>query len=59
MSKLSLIPLGESEYNELPLQAVAVLPWGGHNLLMLDKGLDSKQVMFYANDVIAKGWSRG
>lgn len=58
MSKLSLIPLGESEYNELLLQAVAVLPWGGHNLLMLDKVLDSKQ-MFYANDVIAKGWSRG
>lgn len=40
------------------LQAVAVLPWG-HNLLMLDKDLDSEHVAFYAQEVIAKGWSRG
>ncbi len=39
------------------LQAVAVLPWG-HNLLFLDKGLDSGQVAFYAQEVISKGWSR-
>ena len=39
------------------LQAVAVLPWG-NNLLFLDKGLDSEQVAFYAQEVITKGWSR-
>ena len=39
------------------LQAVAVLPWG-HNLLFLDKRLNSGQVAFYAQEVITKGWSR-
>ena len=31
--KMTLIPFGESDYNELLLQAVAVLPWG-HNLIL-------------------------
>ena len=39
------------------LQAVAVLPWG-HNLLLMDKGLDSAHVAFYAQETISKGWSR-
>jgi predicted nuclease of restriction endonuclease-like (RecB) superfamily len=45
--------------NEKLLQAVAVLPWS-HNLLMLSKkhGLTDEQVLFYANEVIAKGWDR-
>ena len=38
-------------------QAVAVLPWG-HNLLMLNKNLTDDQVVFYAQEVISKGWSR-
>lgn len=39
------------------LQAVAVLPWG-HNLLLMDKGLDSAHIEFYAQEIISKGWSR-
>lgn len=39
------------------LQSVAVLPWG-HNLLLLDKVQSLSAVEFYANEVIAKGWSR-
>lgn len=39
------------------LQAVAVLPWG-HNLLLLDKIQSPKEAQFYANEVLAKGWSR-
>lgn len=39
------------------LQAVAVLPWG-HNLLLLDKVQSLSAVTFYANEVVAKGWSR-
>lgn len=39
------------------LQAVAVLPWG-HNILLLDKQLNSQQVAFYAREVAHKGWSR-
>lgn len=39
------------------LQAVALLPWG-HNLLLLDKNMSGEEVLFYANEVIRKGWSR-
>lgn len=39
------------------LQTVAVLPWG-HNLLFMDKGLDSAHIKFYAQEIISKGWSR-
>ncbi len=38
-------------------QAVAVLPWG-HNLLLLNKETEAIQVEFYAQETIAKGWSR-
>ena len=45
--------------DEKLLQAVAVLPWS-HNLLMLSKkhNLTDEQVLYYANEVIAKGWDR-
>ena len=39
------------------LQAVAVLPWG-HNLLLLDKIISPDVALFYANESLAKGWSR-
>ena len=38
-------------------QAVAVLPWG-HNLLLMSYDLSPEYVVFYANEVVAKGWSR-
>ena len=38
-------------------QAVAVLPWG-HNLLLLNNDLSSEYILFYANEVISKNWSR-
>ena len=38
-------------------QSVAVLPWG-HNVLMIEKGLDSARIAFYAMEVVSKGWSR-
>lgn len=47
-------------YNECDAklrQAVAVLPWG-HNLLLMSYDLSPEHVVFYANEVIAKGWSR-
>ena len=39
------------------LQAVAVLPWG-HNLMLLDKLQSLDNVLFYACETLAKGWSR-
>lgn len=39
------------------LRAAAVLPWR-HNLLILNKNLPDEQVVFYANEVVTKGWSR-
>jgi len=38
-------------------QAVAVLSWG-HNLLLINKIKNDFQVEFYANESLAKGWSR-
>ena len=38
-------------------QAVAVLPWS-HNLLLMNYNLSPEHVVFYANEVFAKGWSR-
>ncbi len=38
-------------------QLVAVLPWG-HNLLLISKVKDDNHIEFYANETIAKGWSR-
>ena len=36
-------------------RSVAVLPWR-HNLLILQKTKDDKEVEFYANQVVTKGW---
>jgi predicted nuclease of restriction endonuclease-like (RecB) superfamily len=38
-------------------QAVAVLPWG-HILLLMQKIKDDEAIWYYANETIAKGWSR-
>lgn len=38
-------------------QTVAVLPWG-HNLIILNKVKEDNVAEFYANEVVAKGWSR-
>ena len=57
MTEMNLMRLGEQEYNELLLQAVAVLQWG-HNLLLTDKGLNSVHIEFYAQEIISKSWSR-
>ena len=38
-------------------QAVAVLPWG-HNLLIMNKELSNDEALFYATEVVSKGWSR-
>ncbi len=50
-------PFSEEDYNELLQQAVAVLPWS-HNLLLMSYGLPPEYIVFYANEVYAKGWSR-
>lgn len=38
-------------------QAVALLPWS-HNLLLMTYNLSPEYIIFYANEVIEKGWSR-
>lgn len=38
-------------------QLVAVLPWG-HNLLLVNKVKEDAEVVFYASETLAKGWSR-
>ena len=38
-------------------QAVALLPWS-HNLLLMSYDLSPEHVVFYANEVVSKGWSR-
>lgn len=39
-------------------QAVALLPWG-HTVYLMDKlGADDDAIMYYANETMAKGWSR-
>lgn len=38
-------------------QAVAVLPWS-HNLLLMSYDLSPEYVVFYANEIVSKGWSR-
>lgn len=44
--------------SDIKLQrSVAVLPWR-HNLLLLEKGQSDSEVLFYANEVVSKGWSK-
>jgi len=38
-------------------RSVAVLPWR-HNLLILEKTQDDLEALFYAQEVLSKGWSR-
>ena len=38
-------------------QLVAVLPWG-HNLMLINKVKEDAEVVFYASESLAKGWSR-
>jgi predicted nuclease of restriction endonuclease-like (RecB) superfamily len=38
-------------------RSVAVLPWR-HNLLILEKTKDDLEALFYAQEVLSKGWSR-
>lgn len=50
-------PFKSDEYKELLLQAVALLPWL-HNLLILNKDLSDSATLYYAQESVAKGWSR-
>ena len=45
------------QYDTKLQQAVAVLPWS-HNLLLMSYDLSPEYIVFYANEVYAKGWSR-
>lgn len=45
------------QYDTKVQQAVAVLPWS-HNLLLMSYDLAPEYIVFYANEVCAKGWSR-
>ena len=45
------------QYDTKVQQAVAVLPWS-HNLLLMSYDLAPQYIVFYANEVFSKGWSR-
>jgi hypothetical protein len=55
--KNEIVQINESEYKAILLQAVAVLPWS-HNLLLINKGLNDEDTLYYAHEVISKGWNR-
>lgn len=44
-------------FAEKVLQSVALLTWG-QNLFLLSQNFDDNQILFYANECIAKGWTR-
>ena len=46
-----------NQYDTKVQQAVAVLPWS-HNLLLMGSDLSPEYIVFYANEVYTKGWSR-
>lgn len=50
-------PFKSDEYKELLLQTVALLLWS-HNLLILNKDLSDSATLYYAQESVAKGWSR-
>lgn len=50
---ISVIMKGDTKLR----QAVAVLPWS-HNLLLMSHDLSPEHIVFYANEVVPKGWSR-
>ena len=49
-------PVAEFE-NNIPPQAVAVLPWG-HNRLILSKIKDRQEALYYAEAAVKMGWTR-
>ena len=54
--QISPQPVAEFE-NNIPPQAVAVLPWG-HNRLILSKIKDRQEAMYYAEASVKMGWTR-
>lgn len=42
---------------EKVLRSVALLTWG-QNLFLLSQNFDDNQILFYANECVAKGWTR-
>ena len=52
-----IIRIKESEYHSIQLHAVAVLPWS-HNLLLMSKKFNDGETLFYAREIIGKGWDR-
>lgn len=46
-----------SSSEEKVLQSVAVLPWS-HILMLMSKDLDDAAVLYYATEIVAKGWNR-
>lgn len=46
-----------SDSDEKLLRSVAVLPWS-HILLLMSKELNDEAVLYYANEIVAKGWNR-
>ncbi len=58
MADNMLINISEPEYNSILRQAVAVLPWGHVLKLMQKFKNDDEAILYYAQETIAKGWSR-
>ena len=48
----------EAEYDAILRQAVAVLPWGHILTLMRKFGEDDNAILYYAQEIISKGWNR-
>lgn len=46
-----------STSDEKVLRSVAVLPWS-HILILMSKDLDDTAVLYYANEIVDKGWNR-
>lgn len=46
-----------SSSDEKVLRSVAVLPWS-HILMLMSKELDDTAVLYYANEIVSKGWNR-
>lgn len=44
-------------HDEKVLRSVALLAWS-HNLLLLSKGLNDGAMLYYAQEIVTKGWNR-
>lgn len=53
-----IIHIQEAEYDGILRRAVAVLPWGHTLTLMRKFGDDDNAILYYANEIISKGWNR-